>query len=223
MAQKTQTYTCLQCDAEWSRPSVRGQVPKWCPDCRELYRMRECARCREVRPIGQGSRNCRECWDEIRPRKSTALVVYVKRPRIHIAVHTKASKRLTAGKCRACDAWFVSTTRTTTCSTECRRAREREWHRNSKDRRRARKKNAYVANVYRKRVYESDGYRCHLCNRRTDPTKQVPHPMAPTIDHVIPLARGGAHEPSNCRTACFMCNSLKSDRGGGEQMLLLAV
>jgi len=49
----------------------------------------------------------------------------------------------------------------------------------------------------------------------------VPHPKAPTIDHVIPLAQGGTHEPLNCRAAHFLCNSLKSHQGHGDQMLLL--
>ena len=43
------------------------------------------------------------------------------------------------------------------------------------------------------------------------------HPLSPTIDHVIPLSKGGTHEPGNCRLACFRCNAIKSDGGGGEQ------
>jgi len=91
----------------------------------------------------------------------------------------------------------------------------------NKEKRRAVKRNAFVAKVYRKKVFELDGYRCHLCNKMCDKTKAVPHPRAPTVDHVIPLAAGGTHEPSNCRTACFMCNSVKGDRGGGEQLALI--
>ncbi|WP_353962043.1 HNH endonuclease [Mycolicibacterium houstonense] len=89
------------------------------------------------------------------------------------------------------------------------------------ERKRARKAGAYVEPVYRKRVFNRDGYRCHLCGKKTDQTKKVPHPKAPTLDHIIPLASGGTHEPSNCRCACFLCNSLKGDRGGGEQLLLI--
>jgi len=32
-----------------------------------------------------------------------------------------------------------------------------------------------------------------------------------TLDHVIPLARGGAHDPGNLVVACAPCNRLKSD------------
>lgn len=32
-----------------------------------------------------------------------------------------------------------------------------------------------------------------------------------TLDHVWPLARGGAHAPGNLVTACVRCNRLKGD------------
>jgi 5-methylcytosine-specific restriction endonuclease McrA len=32
-----------------------------------------------------------------------------------------------------------------------------------------------------------------------------------TLDHVLPLARGGAHDPGNLVTACGPCNRLKGD------------
>ena len=91
------------------------------------------------------------------------------------------------------------------------------------ERRRATLADAFVEDVDRSAVFLADGYRCHLCGKMTDKSKTVPDPMAPTVDHVIPLSVGGKHEAANCRTAHFSCNSAKCNRGGGEQMLLLAV
>ena len=146
-------------------------------------------------------------------------------PRHHapLTIHVKTRNRLTSGQCRVCEQWFVSQHFDVTCSAECRTIRNAERRRTDRERRRATKRNAYRADVHRAKVYASDGYRCHLCGKKTDPTKSVPHPKAPTIDHVIPLAAGGTHEPDNCRTACFLCNATKGDRGGGEQLLLLAI
>lgn len=59
------------------------------------------------------------------------------------------------------------------------------------------------------------------CDQMTDPLERVPHPKAPTVGHVVPLAKGGTHERANCRTACFRCNCGKQDRGGGEQFALV--
>lgn len=88
-------------------------------------------------------------------------------------------------------------------------------------RRRARLQNAFVEDVNRLEVFLADGYKCHLCGSVTDKTKAYPHPKSPTIDHIIPIAKGGLHEQSNCRTACAQCNWAKQDRGGGEQFALL--
>lgn len=88
-------------------------------------------------------------------------------------------------------------------------------------RRRARLVNAFVEDVNRLEVFMSDGYKCYLCGKKTDPKRSYPHPKSPTIDHVIPLNRGGLHERANCRTACARCNAAKQDRGGGEQFALV--
>ena len=88
------------------------------------------------------------------------------------------------------------------------------------NRRRARKTDAFIEDVNRTEVFLADGYVCHLCDKKTDPTKSYPHPMSPTVDHVVPLSKGGLHERSNCRTAHARCNWAKQDRGGGEQFAL---
>jgi len=40
--------------------------------------------------------------------------------------------------------------------------------------------------------------------------KYCKQPCSPTIDHVVPIARGGRHEPSNVVPACRACNSSKA-------------
>ncbi|MFD6364360.1 HNH endonuclease [Streptomyces roseolus] len=53
---------------------------------------------------------------------------------------------------------------------------------------------------------------CHLCGEVIDREQTAPQPLAPTLDHVIPIARGGGHTMVNVRAAHFICNSSKSDR-----------
>jgi 5-methylcytosine-specific restriction endonuclease McrA len=128
-------------------------------------------------------------------------------------VHIEGTGRWISASCIICDRPYLDRNVTgVTCSPECAGIRARDMKRLQHDRRRARKKNAFVANVYRKDIFEADDYICHLCDEPTDPEQVVPHPRAPTIDHVIPLANGGMHEPANCRTACFICNAQKSNR-----------
>lgn len=74
-------------------------------------------------------------------------------------------------------------------------------------------------------IAERDRWCCQLCNKPVDRDTSVPHPKAPVLDHIIPLAKRGTHEPSNVQLAHFMCNSIKSDGTygvAGEQLRLVA-
>lgn len=89
------------------------------------------------------------------------------------------------------------------------------------DRRRARKLDAFVAPVSRQRIFERDGWRCGICGKKVDKRKRHPHPMAATLDHIIPLAAGGTHEPANVQCAHARCNSSKRDRPANDQLRLV--
>lgn len=62
-------------------------------------------------------------------------------------------------------------------------------------------------------IAQRDRWMCGLCRKRVAMTKVVPHPKAPTIDHVVPLADGGDDTRANVQLAHFMCNCRKSKRG----------
>jgi 5-methylcytosine-specific restriction endonuclease McrA len=51
-------------------------------------------------------------------------------------------------------------------------------------------------------------------------TKVVPHPKAPTIDHIVPLSAGGDDTKANVQLACFLCNSIKGSRGTQQLTLI---
>lgn len=54
---------------------------------------------------------------------------------------------------------------------------------------------------------------CGICGKPVDKSLRYPHPMSATIDHVIPVAKGG--HPSaieNLQLAHFCCNRAKSDK-----------
>lgn len=109
------------------------------------------------------------------------------------------------------------------CSEECKRAAKREQQIRGKYKREAKIRCATIERVYRKKVYERDGYRCGLCGKLCDGSKTVPHPWAPTIDHIIPISLGGEHSYANVRTAHFICNSKRCNKmsPNGEQQWLI--
>jgi hypothetical protein len=82
---------------------------------------------------------------------------------------------------------------------------------NAKLNRAARKRGAYVADVHFAHIYKRDGGICQICGGAVDKSAKAPHPLSPSLDHIVPLAVGGTHEPANVQLAHFLCNSLKSD------------
>lgn len=119
----------------------------------------------------------------------------------------------TMGQCKRCGESFIAEWLTSPslshqpqfCSSRC-------GARASKDRRNAVKRGAFVANVYRFKIFERDNWICQLCFSPIDRTAKAPQPLSVSLDHILALANGGTHEPSNTQTAHFICNSLKGDR-----------
>ena len=69
-------------------------------------------------------------------------------------------------------------------------------------------------------IYKRDGFRCGICLRPMAMSRAVPHPDAPTIDHILPVAEGGVHSRANVRAAHFRCNSARSNRGEAQLRMI---
>jgi 5-methylcytosine-specific restriction endonuclease McrA len=67
-----------------------------------------------------------------------------------------------------------------------------------------------------------DGHRCGLCRKPVPMDRSVPHPLAPTIDHLIPISEteGGDDVKANVQLAHFLCNSRRGT-GGTVQLALV--
>ena len=54
---------------------------------------------------------------------------------------------------------------------------------------------------------------CGICGKPVDKSLKYPHPLSPTVDHIIPLAKGGhPSDLANLQLAHFCCNRQKSDK-----------
>lgn len=163
-------------------------------------------------------------WDRWGWSSSHEIVAYTKpytyKPTAAPLNVVRGKGQYIVGQCVVCNTSFITRHVDITCSDECQDERARDIKHSAEQRRRARERKAFVANVNRKQIFKRDGHRCHICKAMTNPKATVPNPKAPTIDHIIPLSKGGTHEPANVATACFMCNCIKSDRGVGDQLLL---
>jgi 5-methylcytosine-specific restriction endonuclease McrA len=78
---------------------------------------------------------------------------------------------------------------------------------------RARKAGCQVIDrVERDAVLMRDGYACYLCGIDTSIATSPFDPGSATVDHVVPLSKGGEHTMANVRCACLGCNSSKRDQ-----------
>jgi hypothetical protein len=59
-------------------------------------------------------------------------------------------------------------------------------------------------------IFEASGWVCQLCLGFADPRESTGLWM-PTLDHIIPMSRGGAHVRENLQLAHMICNSYKRD------------
>jgi len=60
-------------------------------------------------------------------------------------------------------------------------------------------------------IFERDNYTCRICGDKINKYLKYPDPLCVSLDHVIPLSRGGEHTKENTRAAHLICNMKKSD------------
>lgn len=54
---------------------------------------------------------------------------------------------------------------------------------------------------------------CGICGKPVDFSFRYPHPLSPTVDHIIPVAKGGhPSDINNLQLAHRCCNREKSDK-----------
>jgi hypothetical protein len=217
--------TCPVCDASHERRGIycsprckkRAENARYRgTELRALLREFDCQQCgthciRGVNVAPHASKfcgyQCKAVWhhrhvEGKRPRHRVLAEARVRR-----ALHPAPPRRFTSGRCRNCRAWFVSHDngdggRGRYCSEECRRV--------FRYRQRAHALGAvgqFAASV----IGERDDWTCGICSEPVDQTVSCPHPMAATVDHIVPISRGGAHTLANVQIAHMVCNSRKRD------------
>ena len=87
-------------------------------------------------------------------------------------------------------------------------------------RRRGQRRRAEIIPI--EEIYQRDRGRCSLCRKRVPAHfhSLKSYAAMPTLDHIVPLSRGGNHTRDNVQLAHHGCNSAKNNRRCGSQMRL---
>lgn len=217
--------TCLYCGKTFEKRARTNKDKNW-------YCSRECADKSKVKPKQVKEKVlykliCKHCGKEFESetkRKYCSNICRDKEADIKDRVNNIINhyKKMKVNICEHCGIEFPIMFRGSDkyCSTKCNRRamrnRCKETIKDNAHRRRARKKNnGKVEKIYRKKVFERDNWTCKICGAKVDKEMIWVHGSLnsyyPTLDHIIPLSKGGEHTYENVQTACFICNSKKSD------------
>lgn len=73
-------------------------------------------------------------------------------------------------------------------------------------------KDFYNVKENRYKIFERDGYKCHYCSK-------VLTKYSATLDHILPVSKGGDNAYDNLITACLHCNSQRTNKDVMEAII----
>lgn len=179
---------CLSCGHEFDRSVDKRCTPK-CPEC-------------------ERTRKEREYWQH-----------EFNQPCLHLVFDSKKKvDRSKTVKCLECGEEFIIGDRSSNkipkfCSDKC---SHKHNGRKARHIRRDRLGDTGERPTWRQ-LYKDGQHHCYLCGcevnpldfRRDEKGSFIAGSTYPSLDHVIPLSRGGRNTFENSKIACFKCNSLK--------------
>lgn len=221
--------SCIVCAKPFTHITKRGRYARLCSaSCRVKRRREQRGTKHYARKVHH--RRCLECRAPYTTTNSQSACCgdkcsNLRRKRLSDATRTvNAQARLTR-KCQRCAETFVMPRPSAAalrgevrsglyCSRRCANdgieyASRGDARRARKHRRRARVRCLPSERFAPSEIFERDGWRCGVCLCSVDGALAYPNPMSASLDHVIPLSKGGAHTRDNTQCAHLQCNVAK--------------
>lgn len=190
---------CEWCGKDFSVPKRNAHIARFCSDkCKDTWWSRTV----------YGYKSIEERNEERRKQKE-------EKARIKEA---ERKARIKIKACTECGETFETIQpNKLTCSKECSRLRENRLKRHHKEKR-YNETNLIDKDITVRALYKRDNGICYICggecdfdDRQSTDGHFICGPTYPSIDHVIPIARGGMHAWYNVKLAHHLCNAKKSD------------
>lgn len=201
-------------------PSYRGRRGTWCRACFAAYnRDRNSLPARKSPPpqmcewcgessipfyIREGTRFCsRSCKGKARNAATAAELVASKsaRPCLHCGTIITPDRRSDASY----------------CSVKCNDAAHAVTRKMAKRSGKRARSGELVSRFY---IGDRDGWRCGVCGGKVARDRKHPDPLAPSVDHIVPLARGGTNDLANLQISHLRCNLGKRADAANDQTRL---
>jgi len=184
--------------------SLLGLCKVLCPECKK----------QEQELIKQGRQAARQAQQQAQREAQSKRMA----ERNSREVNNSLTRRLANHVCKTCGRTFcielTGYNSTNYCSKLCQTAKYRKQH----DRKRIARmySKQHDNDITLKKLYQRDNGACYICGRqcdwydfeKTDKTI-ICGDSYPSIDHVIPLSKGGLHVWGNVKLCCRACNTVK--------------
>lgn len=181
----------------------------YCKAChKEQALHRYYTKVRGTTPQKKNPKPCEECGEKFTPLRSTAI--YCSTRCGSRGNRRKSRWNPTPMECLNCGTEFVPQRRASvTCSRDCYMQAvyiTRGYGIES----RARFYGVEYQRIENRDVFERDNWVCGICSQPIDPSVKRPDMMSASLDHIIPISKGGPHTPDNVQAAHLRCNVRKS-------------
>lgn len=166
--------------------------------------------------------SCGICGQAIIGKQANAMYCSVACGKV-AAARQKHEKHVGERECNYCGKAFVPELRGmwAFCSESCKQKQENKAKRQHRHTRKALKKcNGEIDHsISLEKLIKRDKSVCHICGRKCDKRDFMVDATGnfivggnyPSIDHILPLSKGGSHTWNNIKLAHFDCNRIKSD------------
>lgn len=205
--ERARPHYCAEC-GEPVTPGGGGPIPTYCS--------RTCKRRHEAATKRTRTHPCRDCGVAV------ALTARYCHPCRSVRVHAEQVERRPCAICgkpirrrskRYCSqrCWGVAEARAAghhdadlvaMATRESRRRRNENRQRRLRAVRRERFKSS--------EIFERDGWVCGICGMRIDPSLRWPDQRSASVDHIVPVAKGGEDTRENVRAAHLGCNTRRA-------------
>lgn len=241
MAGANSTRACAHCGDKFEVVRRRGRPHSLCETCRKISYYKRSGRYIHVTyPL----KPCEWCGQEFRPQRSHTRFCGLKCIRAHSDYRTRDKPRPRPQRLVACHGCGITTMRSMRldeagryCSRECdiasmqrvaeeKAALERIGGKDPSPsgRRLHRIRSRPRDKINPSKVFARDSWKCQLCRRTLKPSDRgTVKPVAPELDHIIPIAAGGSHTWGNVQLACRECNQRKRAKALGQLLMPWAV
>lgn len=220
------TFTCMNCGKVYVNKRQVGEGDKFCTrECSDQYRIKERDR-KALERIASKYRFCNICGKEyLQYRKALFCSQDCRKEHCRRLSQKRADSKSTiiTSVCKECGKEFSykaykRTTEIVYCSDKC---LKKACRRNAKHNRRIVIKQAKKEPISMNYLMKKYRSRCQMCDCKVHRSNGKDwSPNIATIDHIIPVSKGGTHTYDNVQLLCAMCNTRKSNNMDGVQLSL---